>query len=188
MNSWSVLFIALAAVVLQAWVSRRGAPGWYMGCIIPPALWGGGGLDVCGSGLPPCPVGHPLGSALPITLLISLGERTSPPRIPPLLHRTPAHNDKGRLQDEPAAGSNRSRGWLCHRSGPSHNFLLCLPPSPHPVSLQSFSLTYKKAQPGLPDSLNRQRPGGSLLRVFLCEFISAAKIRPGPSWRSRSAG
>lgn len=38
-------------------------------------------------------------------------------------------------------------------------------PSPHPVSLQSFSLTYKKAQPGLPDSLNRQRPGGSLLRV-----------------------
>ena len=35
MNSWSVLFIALAAVVLQAWVSRRGAPGWYMGCIIP---------------------------------------------------------------------------------------------------------------------------------------------------------
>ena len=82
MNSWSVLFIALAAVVLQAWVSRRGAPGWYMGCII--LLYGAAVAWMF--------VGQDflralwvilLGSALPITLLISLGERTSPPQDPP---------------------------------------------------------------------------------------------------------
>lgn len=112
MNSWSVLFIALAAVVLQAWVSRRGTPGWYMGCIIPLLYGAAVAWMFVGQDFLRALRVILLGSALLITLLISLGERTSPPRIPPLLHRTPAHNDKGprrtsQPQDptDPAAGS-----------------------------------------------------------------------------------
>ena len=82
MNSWSVLFIALAAVVLQAWVSRRGAPGWYMGCIIP-LLYGAAvawmfiGQDFLRA------LRVILGTALPITLLASRGGHEPPPQDPP---------------------------------------------------------------------------------------------------------
>ena len=40
MNAWPVFTLAFAAVILQAWVSRRGARDWYMGCIVP-LLYGG---------------------------------------------------------------------------------------------------------------------------------------------------
>lgn len=40
MNAWTVFTVAFAAVVLQAWISRRGAPHWYMGCIVP-LIYGG---------------------------------------------------------------------------------------------------------------------------------------------------
>ena len=40
MSAWSVFLIAFAAVVVQARVSRRGDPKWYMGCVIP-LLYGG---------------------------------------------------------------------------------------------------------------------------------------------------
>ena len=59
MNSWSVLFIALAAVVLQAWVSRRGAPGWYMGCIIPLLYGAAVAWMFIGQDFLPRPAGHP---------------------------------------------------------------------------------------------------------------------------------
>ena len=83
MNSWSVLFIALAAVVLQAWVSRRGAPGWYMGCIIP-LLYGAAvaWMFVGQDSLRALRV-ILLGTALPITLLVSLGGHEPPPQDPP---------------------------------------------------------------------------------------------------------
>ena len=40
MNAWTVFTIAFAAVVLQAWISRRGERHWYMGCIVP-LIYGG---------------------------------------------------------------------------------------------------------------------------------------------------
>ena len=40
MNAWTVFTVAFAAVVLQAWISRRGEPHWYMGCIVP-LIYGG---------------------------------------------------------------------------------------------------------------------------------------------------
>ena len=40
MNAWPVFTIAFAAVVLQAWISRRGERHWYMGCIVP-LIYGG---------------------------------------------------------------------------------------------------------------------------------------------------
>lgn len=166
MNSWSVLFIALAAVVLQAWVSRRGAPGWYMGCIIPLLYGAAVAWMFVGQDFLRALWVILLGSALPITLLISLGERTSPPpgspRFSTGLRRTMtkglAERASRRIQPIPRLALSSLRTLPQLSALPS--------PSPHPVSLQSFSLTYKKAQPGLPDSLNRQRPGGSLLRVF----------------------
>ena len=94
MNSWSVLFIALAAVVLQAWVSRRGAPGWYMGCIIP-LLYGAAVAWMF--------IGQDFLRALRVILLElpsllpfwSPWAGTSPrPRIPPLPRRNPARHNK----------------------------------------------------------------------------------------------
>ena len=70
MNSWSVLFIALAAVVLQAWVSplRYGAAVAWM-------FIGQDFLRALRVIL--------LGTALPITLLVSLGGHEPPPQDPP---------------------------------------------------------------------------------------------------------
>ena len=144
MNSWSVLFIALAAVVLQAWVSRRGAPGWYMGCIIPLLYGAAVAWMFVGQDFLRALWVILLGSALPITLLISLGERTSPPQDPPASPPDSGAQGQRASQNEPAAGSNRSRGWLCHRSGPSHNFLLCLPRLRIPSLFKAFPSHIKK--------------------------------------------
>ena len=94
MNSWSVLFIALAAVVLQAWVSRRGAPGWYMGCIIPLLYGAAVAWMFIGQDFLRALRVILLGTALPITLLVSLGGGSCPPRIPPLPRRNPARHNK----------------------------------------------------------------------------------------------
>ena len=40
MNAWSVFTVAFASVVLHAWISRKGARDWYMGCIVP-LIYGG---------------------------------------------------------------------------------------------------------------------------------------------------
>ena len=83
MNSWSVLFIALAAVVLQAWVSHRGAPGWYMGCIIPLLYGAAVAWMFIGQDFLRALRVILLGTALPITLLVSLGGHEPPPQDPP---------------------------------------------------------------------------------------------------------
>ena len=83
MNSWAVLFIALAAVVLQAWGSRRGAPGWYMGCIIPLLYGASVAWMFVGQDLLRALRVILLGTVLPITLLVSLGGHEPPPQDPP---------------------------------------------------------------------------------------------------------
>lgn len=40
MSPWAVFSVAFATVVLQAWISRKGARDWYMGCIVPLAYGG----------------------------------------------------------------------------------------------------------------------------------------------------
>lgn len=35
MGSWSIFTAAFAAVVIQAWVCRKGSPTWYLSCIVP---------------------------------------------------------------------------------------------------------------------------------------------------------
>lgn len=83
MNSWSVLFICPGRRGCSRRGSAGGRPGWYMG-LHHPLLYGAAVAWMF--------VGQDflralwvilLGSALPITLLISLGERTSPPQDPP---------------------------------------------------------------------------------------------------------
>lgn len=40
MDPWAVFTVAFAAVILHTWVTRRGSPHWYLGCIVP-LLYGG---------------------------------------------------------------------------------------------------------------------------------------------------
>ena len=83
MNSWSVFFIALASVVLQAWVSRRGAPGWYMGCIVPLLYGASVAWMFVDQDLLRAMWVILLGTALPITILVSLGRHEPTPQNPP---------------------------------------------------------------------------------------------------------
>lgn len=83
MNSWSVLFIALGRRGAPGVGQPEGAPGWYMGCIIPLLYGAAVAWMFVGQDFLRALWVILLGSALPITLLISLGERTSPPQDPP---------------------------------------------------------------------------------------------------------
>lgn len=72
MNAWTVFTIAFAAVVLQAWISRRGERHWYMGCIVPLAYGGVVAWMFLGDDLIRSLQIILFGAAVPIFLLLSL--------------------------------------------------------------------------------------------------------------------
>ena len=72
MNAWAVFTIAFAAVVLQAWISRRGERHWYMGCIVPLAYGGVVAWMFLEDDLIRALQIILFGSAVPIFLLLSL--------------------------------------------------------------------------------------------------------------------
>ena len=73
MNAWAVFTAAFAAVVLQAWVSRRGERRWYMGCIVPLAYGGVVAWMFLGKDLLLSLQIILFGAVIPIALLLSLG-------------------------------------------------------------------------------------------------------------------
>ena len=75
MNAWTVFTIAFAAVVLQAWISRRGERRWYMSCIVPLAYGGVVAWMFLGDDLIRSLQIILFGSVVPIFLLVSLGHR-----------------------------------------------------------------------------------------------------------------
>ena len=75
MNAWAVFSVAFAAVVLQAWVSRRGERHWYMGCIVPLIYGGVVAWMFLGKDLLLSLQIILFGAVIPIFLLFSLWER-----------------------------------------------------------------------------------------------------------------
>ena len=75
MNVWSVFTLAFAAVVLQAWLSRKGARDWYMGCIVPLIYGGVVAWMFMGDDVTRSLQIIIFGSAIPILLMLSFRRR-----------------------------------------------------------------------------------------------------------------
>lgn len=75
MNVWSVFTLASAAVVLQAWLSRKGARDWYMGCIVPLIYGGVVAWMFMGDDVTRSLQIIIFGSAIPILLMLSFRRR-----------------------------------------------------------------------------------------------------------------
>lgn len=75
MNVWSVFTLAFAAVVLQAWLSRKGARDWYMGCIVPLIYGGVVAWMFMGDDVTRSLQIMIFGSAIPILLMLSFRRR-----------------------------------------------------------------------------------------------------------------
>ena len=75
MSAWSVFLIAFAAVVVQARVSRKGDPRWYMGCVIPLLYGGAVAWMFLGEDLLRSLQIIIFGTAIPISMLFSLGRK-----------------------------------------------------------------------------------------------------------------
>lgn len=75
MNVWSVFTLAFASVVLQAWLSRKGARDWYMGCIVPLIYGGVVAWMFMGDDVTRSLQIIIFGSAIPILLMLSFRRR-----------------------------------------------------------------------------------------------------------------
>ena len=75
MNVWSVFTLAFAAVVLQAWLSRKGARDWYTGCIVPLIYGGVVAWMFMGDDVTRSLQIIIFGSAIPILLMLSFRRR-----------------------------------------------------------------------------------------------------------------
>lgn len=87
-NSWGIFSVAFAAVVVQAWASRKNSPNWYLGCIVPllygaAVAWMFVGEDLLRSILVIL-----VGTAIPITVLLSAWLRRR-------------EEERGEVKDEP---------------------------------------------------------------------------------------
>jgi len=71
MSSWSVLTVAFAAVVVQAWWSRKNSSDWYLSCIVPLLYGAAVAWMFVGEDLKRSLLIILLGTAVPITLLLS---------------------------------------------------------------------------------------------------------------------
>ena len=71
MASWGLLAAAFAAVLLQAWARNKGAPDWYMGCIVPLLYGAAVAWMFVGRDFMLCLQIILFGAALPISLLVS---------------------------------------------------------------------------------------------------------------------
>ncbi len=71
MNSWALLTLAFAAVVLQNWLTWRNSPNWYLHCIVPLAYGAAVAWMFVGQDFIRSLQVILFGTAIPTTLLLS---------------------------------------------------------------------------------------------------------------------